>query len=349
MSGAVGIAPPARSLRREGGAGALLADVYLGTRLSVAGFSAMLPVLGAVSAGAAPAPGMIAGLVSVAMLFHVYAYVLNDVVDLEIDRREPQRAAFPLVRGALAPAAALAIAAAQPPAAFLITVLLGGDAAAFALLTVAFAAMTAYDLWGKRCTFPPLMDLVQAVGWASLLLYGASLAGTPAAPTAWIAAAVTAYVLLVNGVHGALRDLANDSACGARTTAMLLGARVAADGLRVPRALVVYALGLHGLLFAAAIVSWWIVTPLHDGVAAASFWLLVAVMLSSLALLGKAARVRGDLSRARSAATWHLFACMALPAMPLLSRLDVTTAVSLAALYVLPILAMAGYRRRQRR
>src|SRR5690606_28046969 len=217
-------------------------------------------------------------LVAVAMLFHVYAYLLNDVVDLDVDRREPQRAAFPLVRGAWTPAAALAIAAVQPPVAFLVTVLLGGDAAAFAMLAIAFAAMTAYNLWGERCAFPPLMDLVQAVGWASLLLFGAALAGTVGAPMAraapvwaasvWGATAVTAYVLLVNGVHGGLRDLANDAACGARTTAMLLGARISAGVLRIPRALIVYALGLHGVLFAAALVSWRTAAPVRDSMAA---------------------------------------------------------------------------------
>src|SRR5690606_22843791 len=150
-----------------------------------------------------------------------------------------------------------------------------------------------------------------AVGWAGLLLYGAAIGGGAAEPTVWIAAAVTAYVLLVNGVHGALRDLTNDTACGARTTAMLLGARVVAGVLRVPRALIVYTLCLHGMLFAAAFGAWRVTEPLHDGAAAASFGLLLAVMLSSLALLGQAARARGDPSRARSAATWHLFACMA--------------------------------------
>jgi hypothetical protein len=57
-------------------------------------------------------------------------------------------------------------------------------------------------------------------------------------------------ILMVNGLHGALRDLANDAASGARTTAILFGARAAADGaLHVPPALVAYA----GLLQAALV------------------------------------------------------------------------------------------------
>jgi len=90
MSSAVDIASPARDPRQEGRAPALLVDLYLSVRLSVAGFSAMLPILGAISTGVPPAPLTLVGLVAVAMLFHVYAYLLNDVIDLDVDRREPQ-------------------------------------------------------------------------------------------------------------------------------------------------------------------------------------------------------------------------------------------------------------------
>ena len=71
-----------------------------------------------------------------------------------------------------------------------------------------------------------------------------------------VAAYVAVYTLLFNGVHGPLRDLDNDFASGARTTAVFLGARPARDGGRpvVPRAVAIYAAvvraGLIGILVA---------------------------------------------------------------------------------------------------
>lgn len=162
--------------------------------------------------------------------------------------------------------------------------------------------MAVYNRWGKRCPLPPLTDLVQALGWAALLRYGAAAevrghAGEWPAEgplTALLVAYELLLILMVNGLHGALRDLANDAASGAQTTAILFGARAGADGsLQVPPALVAYA----GLLQAtmAALPLWAAAANLagHDrrarAVAAAG---VVAVEGATLAVLA-AARSRG--------------------------------------------------------
>jgi 4-hydroxybenzoate polyprenyltransferase len=199
--------------------------IYRFIRFSALGATAILPLLGAASVAPRIEPALLLGLLAAALLFHCFAYVLNDVIDLPIDRLEPQRATFPLVRGMVSPAQALAFALAQVPLAFALTAWLGGGPAAFGALALAFALMAVYNLWGKRAPFPPLTDLAQGLGWAALLVYGAALAGPPAPLTAALAAFEVVFILLINGVHGPLRDLANDLRCGARTTAILLGAR----------------------------------------------------------------------------------------------------------------------------
>ena len=199
--------------------------IYRFIRFSALGATAILPLLGAASVAPRIEPALLLGLLAAALLFHCFAYVLNDVIDLPIDRLEPQRATFPLVRGMVSPAQALAFALAQVPLAFALTAWLGGGPAAFGALALAFALMTVYNLWGKRAPFPPLTDLAQGLGWAALVVYGAALAGPPTPLTAALAAFEVVFILLINGVHGPLRDLANDLRCGARTTAILLGAR----------------------------------------------------------------------------------------------------------------------------
>lgn len=234
--------------------------VYRFIRFSALGATAILPLLGAASVTPRVGARLLLGLLAAALLFHCFAYVLNDVIDLPIDRREPQRATFPLVRGLVSPAQALAFALAQVPLAFALTAGLGGGRLAYGALALACALMTVYNLWGKRGPFPPLTDLVQGLGWAALLVYGAALAGRPTPLTAALAAFEVVFILLINGVHGPLRDLANDLRCGARTTAILLGARPARGDpgpqtldpepslVHIPPALTAYALALHGLL-----------------------------------------------------------------------------------------------------
>jgi 4-hydroxybenzoate polyprenyltransferase len=111
--------------------------------------------------------------------------------------------------------------------------------------------MAAYNRWGKVCPFPPLTDLAQGAGWALLIAYGAAATGRPLHQRTY---ALIAYelllILMVNGVHGSLRDLGNDRERGARTTAIMLGAEETPDGLRVGPGLLAYALTLQLALLA---------------------------------------------------------------------------------------------------
>src|SRR5205085_11543785 len=124
-------------------------------------------------------------------------------------------------------------------------------------LVAAFILMAGYDGWGKRTSVPWLLDLVQGLGWAALLLYGAAVRGPWTALTWWLLAFWTVFIVLANGVHGGLRDVANDARCGARSTAIAMGARAGADDrLHIPRATVAYAWTLHGALVVIVLGAW---------------------------------------------------------------------------------------------
>jgi hypothetical protein len=144
------------------------------------------------------------------------------------------------------------IALVQPALTVPLTVWLGGTWWAHATLAIGFVLMGAYNVWGKRCPFPPLTDAIQGIAWGTLAIYAAQALGAePNALTWMVAAYVVGYTLLFNGIHGPLRDLATDFASGARTTAIFLGARPAPDGgdPGVPRAVAVFAYGvLAGLI-----------------------------------------------------------------------------------------------------
>ncbi|MEI7772600.1 MAG: UbiA prenyltransferase family protein, partial [Chloroflexales bacterium] len=220
----------------------MLLDAYRFFRFSAFGATAALPLLGAGSAAPQLGVRRVLGLLGVAAAFHAFAYVHNDVCDLEIDRTQPLRADYPLVRGDIAPQAALGIALACVPAAFLIDHWMQPGGSGHLHLAGAFVLMAAYNRWGKTCPFPPLTDLVQGAGWALLIAYGAAASGQPANG---LTRALIAYelllILMVNGVHGALRDLGNDRERGAHTTAIMLGAEETPAGLRVGPGVVAYA------------------------------------------------------------------------------------------------------------
>lgn len=198
-------------------------------RIHFLGASIMIALLGAASVSPQLGTDVLLALLVVALCFHTYAYVLNDVVDLRVDRNQPLRAQDPLVRGAVGPRQALAVALLQIPMAILVTRWIGGGELAYFSLGCGFGLMAIYNVWGKRCVVPPLTDGVQGLAWGCLGLYGAAIAGSPTVLTAVAAGYMAGFILLINGIHGGLRDLENDLRCSRRTTAIFLGARPLGD------------------------------------------------------------------------------------------------------------------------
>jgi 4-hydroxybenzoate polyprenyltransferase len=259
----------------------LIADRFI--RLHQLFFTAVWAVLGAASVGRDVAVREFIALLGVVVAFHVYTYVLNDVIDLPIDRTQPQRSGDPLVSGAIQPRQALLIALVQPFFAVLLTIVLGGSWRALATLLGGFALMGAYNLWGKRCAFPPLTDAIQGCAWGSLAIYAPLALGAEPGGLAWtVAVYVATFTLLFNGVHGSLRDLANDFATGARTTAIILGARPVPDtgNPHVPRALAVFA----SVVLAVLIVTSTSLILRNDFGYRQTVWVITALAVGALNL-----------------------------------------------------------------
>jgi len=317
--------------------------VYLTFRVSTLGFTLLLPLAGSGSAAAGWRPAQAGWLVAIAMAFHVFAYVLNDVVDLAVDRSEPLRADSPLVRGEIGTTHALVLAWMQPPIAFGVALLSGGDPKMLVWLALAFVTMAAYDFYGKRCRWPLVTDAVQSAGWCALLLMGAwSMAPGPTPVTWWLVGYVFACVMLVNGVHGGLRDLANDQRCGARTTALWLGARTGAGhGVVVSRSLAWYAMALQTALVVCALGA--VEVSATDPLRGIAFMLVGLILGAACVSLYAAFRRAQDRPALVSAGAWNIAATLLVLPAVLWPQLGLTGSMVLLAIVVLPVLAMWAY------
>lgn len=273
----------------------LSADFWHFFRISALGATATLPLLGAASTDPRLPLRRAAGLLGVAVCFHAFVYIHNDLCDLELDRGQPLRAAYPLVRGAISPGAALAVALACVPAAFALHELFVREPQRarkpeILALGGAFGLLAAYNRWGKRCQLPPLTDALQGLGWAALIWYGAAAVGQPGRFSAALALYELLLIMLVNGVHGGLRDLAGDTAFGARTTARLLGARADGGALQVTPALAGYAAALQAAML--GVLGRAVAANLADHTPAQRAWAAAGAILpaAGLSVLLAAAR-----------------------------------------------------------
>jgi 4-hydroxybenzoate polyprenyltransferase len=212
---------------------AIWADQFV--RTGYLGLTEIHLLLGVASTGAALSAPRLAALAFLAACFHVHIFLLNDVIDLEVDATQPRRANHPLVRGLRGEgvsreralvitwlAAALAVATAW---------WIGANQNAWLSLAAGFVLIDVYNVWGKRFPVPPVTDAIQALGWWGLVLFGV-FAASPSESLAQISdralpllALSFGFTVLVTGVHGGLRDLVNDLAHGRTNTAIFLGAR----------------------------------------------------------------------------------------------------------------------------
>lgn len=287
-------------------------------RLSALGVTGMIPFLGAAS-GATDLPlhwRAIVTLVTVAVSYHIFGFVINDVVDLPIDRTAAGRWPSPLVRGTVRPAVALGLALAQVPIALALA-WWGAGRQGLAAIVAACVLGTAYNLWGKRAAIPPVTDLVQGLAWAALAGFGATVAGGRGPATGWLLAFLTVYMVLASGVHGSIRDLRNDVRYGVRSTAVFLGARPGPGrALILSRRLIVYALILQGVLTCLSVAA-----ALDDGGDSrirlgqriVPLVLVIIVAVVGFALLGTALRCSADENLLRSAGILHLIVTFMLP------------------------------------
>jgi 4-hydroxybenzoate polyprenyltransferase len=278
-------------------------------RLFSLGATVVYVLVGIATTGAAAAPAVLGAGLLVGVAFHVFADVGNDVVDLPVDRGDPRRARGPLVRGVVSPPAASAVTIAQLPVLYATLHLARAPATAAYALTGAIVCLTAYDLVGKDLPVPFVADHVQGLGWALLVVTGAELAGGSTAGTVFAAAFVSVYVAMVNGVHGAVRDVGNDQASGASTTALRLGVRRTADGVLVlPVVIVSYTVAVVVVLAALlAGVVWWGLWSGSGWAPLVSAGVAVVLYLASIVTLVRAWAARGRLRAAMALGTWHLF------------------------------------------
>ncbi|MGE5829215.1 MAG: UbiA prenyltransferase family protein [Micromonosporaceae bacterium] len=305
-------------------------------RISALGVTLVVPFLGAASA-ATDLPlqwRAITTLVTVAVSFHIFGFVINDLVDLPIDRTAG-RESSPLVRGTVRPNVALGVALAQVPIALAVAWWGAGRPGVVALV-VAGALGTAYNVWGKRTAVPPMIDLVQGLAWAAFAGFGVAVAGAPGPATGWLLAFLTVYMMLANGVHGAIRDLRNDARHEARTTALFLGARPGPGRtLLLSRRVIAYALILQGLLTGVAVAA-----ALDAGTRSqrlASLGLVSALAVAGFGWLATALRCAEE-DRLRSAGIVHLILTFLFPLAFLIPTTPGWLAAVLLACCIVPFL-----------
>lgn len=204
-------------------------------RLHTALVTAAIPLMAFVASGGEWISGLL--IVIGAIMHHGWGFSLNEIMDLEIDRKNPALSSKPLISGAVSKSEAHIISGSFLLISFIMFSLAGYLSSGGVLLTMIFLAGSTfcgaiYDIWGKRF---PLSDIFMA-GWMFLLVMaaGSTIGYDPLSSNAIMAIAVLGglQILFNNSVEGGLKDVRNDREAGTRTLAVISGALLTERGLR---------------------------------------------------------------------------------------------------------------------
>lgn len=235
----------------------------------------IFPLMGSATANTQLTGFHLLGILGGAFAFHIYVSLLNDIVDLPLDRTNPARAAYPLVSGRISSNTALVITLIQIPIAAAIIYWQYGSSTAYFAIATAFGMMTIYNIWGKRSPFPPAIDVIQGIGFSSLVLYGAALAGG-LTPLSWLTFALGVIWMVIINLLGGLHDLQSDLAFGVITTPIYFGVRPPGTEASIPSFVPYYGYILHVTMVAGGIlVIFW-----NDQ--SYPFWLKTALVVLSI-------------------------------------------------------------------
>jgi 4-hydroxybenzoate polyprenyltransferase len=207
------------------------------TRLFNMGLTGVAPVLGALAMWNVDTltPLKLVILFIIGGLAHSYGFVLNDFIDIKIDKLSKDLTARPLVRGSITRRRAAFFAVFCMIGSFLLSLVFFSDLRSYLflvlILLLAYSFATVYDIASKKY---PGMDLFVAGAVFFLILFGASTIGTPTTLAYIVALIGGLQVLFMNMINGAIKDIDHDKEGGANTIAIRLGANIHAGVIALP-------------------------------------------------------------------------------------------------------------------
>jgi 4-hydroxybenzoate polyprenyltransferase len=224
-------------------------------RIPGLGGLAIPPVIGAISVGHYVLSDL-AILFVIGALAALYGFILNDYVDVEVDKLSEELHGKPLVSGDISKKTALMICVFFILLSFLIIFLLWYgetlDYLKFGALLSIFLAGTLgslYNFYGKKIVGS---DFLVAISMAFVFLFGALSFGKPTVIT-WVIFVLTFNNLLhMNAIEGGIKDADHDHKMKVKNIALYSGVKVRGINIAIPVSFKTFGMGIR--LFSAVLL-----------------------------------------------------------------------------------------------
>lgn len=221
-----------------------LRNLILLSRMGMLPLSLSVPIIGALSLQQTPSFIDLLALAGIGISAHIFGFIVNDLMDVALDKQNPFRQRSPLVRGEVKIWQAWVFVLIQLPISYLLYVgVLNGQTGGLVWLGLSVSLSVIYNLFSKWRWLPRLLAEIALASSITLLGISGAWVYQQVLPTeVWLYCGTLGLILLsVNSVPSGLKDIQFDKMFGARSFVLSLGVEVSRDGiLSLPRMLTVY-------------------------------------------------------------------------------------------------------------
>lgn len=183
----------------------------------------------------------------IGLLGHIFGYVLNEYIDIEVDKKLSYKIQKPLVSGIIPKKNALIISITAFILACIIVFAYFPYFLSIVLLSIAAILTIIYDVYGKKI---PFSDFVVAGTLSVFILFGASTLNTRIPDIVYIASLIFFFdVVFMNFVEGGIKDIDHDSKAGAKTMATRMGIMIKNNKLIISTRFRIFAYALRIFFF----------------------------------------------------------------------------------------------------
>lgn len=220
-------------------------------RLHTGAATASAPLIGGLIMGQRDLPALVV-LFVIGIFYHIFGFVLNEYIDVNIDKKSLDLKEKPLVSGSINKKQALSIVIISIFCSYLFIFIFFRSiyTVSFFSLSLIFGGL--YDLYGKKILG---LDFVLAGGFFFLCLTGSSTISTNFNFLIYLFCLLFFFQISYNNaVEGGLKDVGHDSAGGAKTLATFMGVTVQKGNIRITKPFVLFSYCLRFIFLALIVI-----------------------------------------------------------------------------------------------
>jgi 4-hydroxybenzoate polyprenyltransferase len=230
----------------------LLAYLRL-SRLQTAAVTAVTPLIGSLLMGQQDIM-VLSLLFLIGFFYHIYGFVLNEYIDIEIDKKSIDLQTKPLVSNQINKRSAVVLSLSAAACCCLLTLYFYPAIQPLAFLLLALFLGGVYDVLGKRI---PGSDFILGLSFFFMCLMGASTVSDTFTTVTYIVCSIYfIHIVFNNAVEGGLKDVDHDTTAGAKTLAARLGVRIQDNKLSITTSFALFSWTVK-MIFIGLIVSLW--------------------------------------------------------------------------------------------